>query len=218
MRLLDLKGKTFNRITVLDYFGKQKWLCQCVCGNKFTAYGHQIKTGHTASCGCLQRERTSKANTKHHYCGTRIYQIWQNMRERCYRKTNQEYHNYGGRGITVCDDWNSSFDKFKDWAFENGYKDDLTIDRVNTNGNYEPTNCRWATRKEQVNNTRRNRRFEFCGITKNIMQWAEMFGINYGTLRDRIFKRKWEFYKCLGFATKEEAQKECDKRNKGVSR
>lgn len=210
MRRLELKNKKFNRLFVLKYVGHQKWLCECECGNKIIAYGSQIKSGHTQSCGCLQKERTSNANTKHHYCKTPIYTVWQNMRERCNRKTNKEYHNYGGRGIKVCDEWNANFENFKDWAFNNGYEKGLTIDRIDVNKDYEPNNCRFVNWKEQANNTRRTNKIEFCGIIKSRKQWAETFDINYGTFTDRIKKRKWEFYKCLGFATREEAEQKLE--------
>lgn len=121
--------------------------------------------------------------------GTRLHRIWQNMKARCYRKSAREYENYGGRGITVCEEWRSNYEKFKEWAINNGYADNLTIDRINVNGNYEPTNCRWITNKEQQNNRRDNACYEFNGETKTLAQWSEELGICYKTLQKRI--RKW---------------------------
>lgn len=121
--------------------------------------------------------------------GTRLYRIWQNMKARCYGKYSREYDNYGGRGITVCDEWRNSYEKFKEWALNNGYEENLTLDRIDVNGNYEPSNCQWITNKEQQNNRRDNVYYEFGGETKSLSQWSEELGICYKTLQKRI--RKW---------------------------
>lgn len=118
--------------------------------------------------------------------GTRLHRTWQNMKARCYRKSAREYENYGGRGIKVCDEWKSSYEAFKEWSINNGYTDELTIDRIDVNGNYEPSNCRWITNKEQQNNRRDNVIYEFNGETKTLAQWSEYLGICYKTLQKRI--------------------------------
>ena len=206
MKLEDLSGKKYNKLYVIKYVGKSKWLCKCECGKNCIVIASKLKNGHTKSCGCLQKEMTHKANSKHNECGSRLYCEWLNMKSRCNNKNNKYYKIYGGRGITICDEWSKNYLKFKEWAIANGYQDNLTIDRIDNNGNYEPTNCRWATWKEQANNTRRTIKYEFGNLKLSIKQWAELFGINYGTFKDRINKRKWDFYKCLGFATEQEAQ------------
>lgn len=158
----DLTGQTFGRLTVTGYYGKTKsgrslWLCRCECGNEKIANSDSIKRGLTRSCDCLDREaHFFRPNRKKHGDhGTRLYRIWKAMKSRCYCVNSESYQKwYGARGITVCQEWQNDFSKFRDWALSNGYRDDLSIDRINPDGNYEPHNCRWATAKEQVNNRR----------------------------------------------------------------
>ena len=133
---------------------------------------------------------------KHGMIGTRIYNIWKDMKKRCYCKTRKDYARYGGRGITVCKDW-QDFIPFYNWAMSNGYSDDLTLDRKNVNGNYEPSNCRWATRKEQQNNRRCNHLLTYNGKTQTITQWAEEYGIAETTLYARLTKSNMTFEQAL---------------------
>jgi hypothetical protein len=158
VRALDLNGKTFGRLTVVGYdgnaSGKTRWICKCECGSERTTVTSNLTRGLTQSCGCLQRERTSDARTTHGLSGTRVYHIWVNMLARCENEKNHKFTDYGGRGISVCKQWHK-FSPFADWAMANGYSDDLTIDRVNNDGNYEPGNCQWATSLEQSRNKRR---------------------------------------------------------------
>lgn len=123
----------------------------------------------------------------------RLYKIWTGMKRRCYDERRLEYKNYGGRGIEICQEWKNSFEAFRDWATENGYTDELTIDRIDVNGNYEPSNCRWVTLKEQANNMRTNTMVTYKGETKTLAQWAESFGINYHTLVTRLYKENLPF-------------------------
>ena len=158
MKFVDLTGQAFGRLVVLQRAKtinkRTKWLCKCECGNEVLVESNNLKTGHTQSCGCFQREATSSANKTHGKRHTRLYSIWNCMKNRCYRKCFHAFHHYGGRGIKVCDEWLHNFQSFYDWAMANGYKDDLSIDRINPNGNYEPTNCRWVTMAEQNKNKR----------------------------------------------------------------
>ena len=119
------------------------------------------------------------------------------MKNRCTCESWEHFNNYGGRGITVCDEWKNSFEAFRDWAIANGYQDDLTIDRIDVNGNYEPSNCRWATNKEQCNNTRKTVYLEYQGKRQSIKQWADELGINYNTLYSRLTTKKWSVEKAL---------------------
>ena len=132
-----------------------------------------------------------------HGCsGTRLYHIWENMKKRCKNKNDHHYHNYGGRGITVCQEWNNSFCAFRLWALSNGYSNDLTIDRIDVNGNYEPLNCRWITQQEQSKNLRKNIRLTYNGKTQIISDWARYLNIDVHTIGYR-HRQGWSDKECL---------------------
>lgn len=132
----------------------------------------------------------NKNHLKHGMRGTRLYNIWRSMRQRCYNPKTINYHNYGGRGITVCEEWRNDFMNFYQWAMSTGYSDGLTIDRKDTDGNYEPSNCKWATYKQQSNNKRNSKYIEFRGESRTISEWADIVGISYKVIWSRI-KSGW---------------------------
>lgn len=161
----NILGKKFGSLTVKQFSyiknHRSYYLCKCDCGKEKIICRQSLVCGRTISCGCAKRLNSQT----HGQSYTRIYSIWKNMKKRCNEPNYTYYYNYGGRGIKVCDEWQKSFENFRNWAMNNGYACDLTLDRINVDGNYEPNNCRWATRKEQANNKRYTK--NQYGICKN---------------------------------------------------
>ena len=203
----DLIGQKFNRWTVIGTSIKTNkhydryWLCQCECENKTIREVSEdsLIRERSKSCGCYSKEKTAETNKKRairdkypHY--KRIYSIYDGMKKRCYNKKKDNYHEYGGRGITICDEWLNDFMNFYNWAINNGYQDDLTIDRIDVNGNYESGNCRWATWEEQFNNKRDTVYITLDGETKNILEWSKVSGLSRSVL--------WQRFHIFGLKTK----------------
>lgn len=186
----DLTGRRYGRYTVIgraeSYISKSgtyqtRWLCRCDCGNERIVFAQALKSGHSKSCGCLQKETATKHGQKY----TRLYGIWHNMKWRCSNEHCQSYPNYGGRGISVCAEW-ERFEPFMEWAMRNGYTDKLTLDRIDNDGDYCPNNCRWATAKEQANNRRNNHYITAFGETRTVSEWAKISGISRQAINWRI--------------------------------
>lgn len=201
-------GKKFNKLLVLkrvdnDKYGNTMWLCKCECGNVKEILGAHLRSGHTKSCGCLQKENCKKIihPSKHNMSKTRIYKIWNGMKNRTNKNStlkNTLFKNYSGRGISLCNEWND-FNQFYKWAMNNGYKDNLTIDRIDINGNYEPSNCRWITMKKQNNNRRNNIMITYNNETHTLTEWNEILGFSKGLLKNRL-NRGWSVQRA--FTTK----------------
>lgn len=205
-KAMDLTGDRFGRWIVLERVPegkKTKYLCRCVCGTeKLVAHG-DLRSGKSKSCGCLKRDLTIRRNTTHNESHhTRLWRIWNNMRSRCKYPSTAHWNRYGGRGIDVCEEWDVSYESFKNWALVNGYSDELTIDRINNDGNYEPSNCRWVTPKEQSLNRSNNHMVEIEGEEKPLDEWSRIFKRNPKTVRDRL-KRGWSYKRALTTPTDE---------------
>ena len=209
----DLTGMTFGRLKVLkrlpDRILKSNkkvtlWLCLCDCGNTKEVQGSNLKSGKTKSCGCLQKEKVVQFNLKHSNAkrngSTRLYRIWCGIKTRCTNKNHKDYKCYGGRGITLCQEW-LEFLPFKQWSEENGYNNKLSIDRINNNGNYEPSNCRWIPHKEQMYNTRQNHYISFNNKTLTLHEWSLLTGIKETTILNRI-RRGWSIERALTTPTR----------------
>jgi len=192
---IDLTSKKYNRLLVLQRYEKEGkkvyWLCKCDCGNEFIARGDNLKNGEIQSCGCLHRDVMRNIKTSHNQSRTKLHYVWNTILQRCENPNDKKAKDYLGRGITVCPEWHD-YIKFAQWAKDNGYKEGLSIERINNDKGYSPENCKWATAIEQANNMRSNRRIEYNGETKTLAQWARLYNINYFTLRNRL-ERGWSF-------------------------
>lgn len=183
---IDLTGRQFSNLTVLSLAvdnptGKKKWLCKCTCGNEIIVAGCNLQSGHTKGCKQCQLKRLQQDKIRHGMSDTKLYGVWAAMRNRCNNPKNKSYSDYGGRGIRVCEEWESS-DEFFKWALENGYHEGLEIDRINTDGDYCPSNCRWIPRVANARNKRNNVLIKHGNDEKTISEWAEYYGVNYKNL------------------------------------
>jgi hypothetical protein len=184
---IDLTGERFGRLTVLRREEKRPgahtayWTCQCDCGTVKSVSTTALKGGYSQSCGCLRRElrRNSRHKNPH------LYQVWQDMRQRCTNPNNKYFGRYGGRGISVCAEWAEEYEPFYTWAVAHGYQSGLQIDRIDNDGDYTPDNCRWATAMENTNNRSVTRRITYQGETHTFREWAEITGIPARRIRSR---------------------------------
>lgn len=212
MSFVDLTGMKFGRLTVIERAenyvlpssGKKRsqWVCECECGNKRIVQAGHLKSGHTQSCGCYNRDIVKEKRKTHGESKTPLYFVWKSMRQRCKNPNNSRYEDYGGRGIDICDEWDD-FLVFKEWAYENGYREGLTIDRINNDLGYCPSNCRIVDYAVQANNKRGNRVITYRGKTQTQKQWSDELGINYGTLENRLYIYGWDVDKSFNEPIKE---------------
>lgn len=202
---MDLTGQKFGRLTVIEKAGSSDshgilWRCKCDCGNVCEVRAYYLKTGGTRSCGCLRSEasaekarRMGEANVKHGQSRRNkthpLFYVWYTMKARCKYPNHISYPNYGARGITVCDEW-QEFESFYEWAMANGYKKGLEIDRIDCEGNYEPSNCRFVTRIENSRNKRNTAYLTAHGETRPLVEWAEVLGIPRNRIWNRL-RRGW---------------------------
>ena len=196
----DLTGQKFGKLKVLELHHRERtykkgkkngfrnyYLCQCECGGTKIVRSDGLTSGDTSSCGCI---KTVPVHTTHNLSNHRLYYIWKNIKSRCTNRNNKRYKDYGNRGILICNEWINNFSNFYNWAMANNYKDSLTIDRIDNNGNYEPSNCRWVTMKANCNNKRNNHLVTYNGKTNTLMEWSEVLKMPYSTLKRRL-QRGW---------------------------
>lgn len=202
----DLTGMQFGRWTVLSedepvFYGRTRvryWLCRCECGTVRRVKEESLKRGKSSSCGCYHSDvmrGSGKWKTTHGQTYTRLYRIYRHMINRCTNPNDIRYDKYGGRGISVCDEW-STFEEFYKWAVSAGYRDDLSIDRIDNNKGYYPDNCRWATNSIQANNKSNVIMLEYGGKKQSIAAWANELGIPYKKLHKRIYNG-WDVERAL---------------------
>lgn len=211
-RYEDLTGRRFGKLLVLGENHSTKrnrryWNCRCDCGNTRIVPTAFLNNGRVEKCSsCCKKAQSENAikvsKSKHGMVKTKLWRCWRSMRTRCsYPRTNG-YNNYGGRGIKVCDEWDKSFEKFMEWAYSNGYEENLTLDRIDVNGDYCPENCRWLTIKQQANNKRTNFVITHNGVSHTLSEWSEITGINKNTLESRLKKYGWETERALSVKPK----------------
>lgn len=196
----NIINKKFGRLTVVSLAYKVQryktngqrggyrefYNCLCDCGNTCVVEKWQLIKGCTKSCGCYKREFAQSSFSTHNLTNHRLYNTWCHMKGRCYNSDNKAYSNYGGRGITVCDEWKNDFQAFYNWAMANGYKEDLTLDRIDVNGNYEPDNCRFTTMKVQQNNKQNHFYITIYNRTQTLAEWCEEKKLDYNKIMARI--------------------------------
>ena len=201
MQKIDLTGQRFGKLVVISEEEKRgearMWKCKCDCGNDVVVMQRHLSSGHTKSCGCLRRE----AKIKHGENRTRLYRVWEQIRSRIYNPNCKHYKHYGGRGITMCDEW-QDYSNFREWALATGYNvnakhGECTIERIDVNGNYEPSNCCWVTQAQQMLNTRRSRVIEYNGLKMTVKEWADYLNMPYGRLTSRLNKLGWSIEDAL---------------------
>lgn len=193
-----LVGERFGRLTTQRRFVKDRmswWVCVCDCGNTHVTRANALARGLVRSCGCLRKQSKPWKRT-HGLTHHPLYRVYHSMRDRCYRKTDKEYPNYGARGIDICQEWLNSFENFYSWAMQNGYEHGLSIDRIDVNKGYTPDNCRWVDFKQQAQNKRNNRNLTLHNETHCVTEWARILCVPAGTIKSRI-RRGWTIEKAL---------------------
>ena len=195
----DMVGKKFGMLLVIDEAGVMNgctsWLCKCECGQVKVLSCGSLRSGQIKSCGCLQKKSIKESNKKkivHGMCDTHSYRVWRQIKDRCRNTRNKSYSDYGGRGICICDEWRDDFMSFYKYVsnLPNFEEVGYTLDRINNDGNYEPGNLRWSTRKEQANNRRTCRILEAFGEKHTVSEWSDILGISDKTIRSRLHRGK----------------------------
>lgn len=220
MAIVDRTGERYGKLVVFEYAYTKKrkayWKCRCDCGNEKIVSGSNLQSGNTKSCGCGEeenrKEHMAKFTVEHRIHGlsnTRLHHTWRHMIDRCSNRNNKDYSSYGGRGISICNEWlgENGFQNFYEWAIEHGYDDTLSIDRINNDGDYEPNNCRWIDDAGQANNRRTNKILAIGGKSQTFAEWCKQCGIGYYKVRDRM-DSGWTAEEALELKPRERSQNE----------
>ena len=223
------KGERYGRLTIIrevepagsSHKRVRRFLCRCDCGNEIICRLPNLKSGTTKSCGCYRKFVSSNRRDCHHLQNTRIYRIWCGMKRRCYNKHNEHFDRYGGRGIIVCDEWKTDFMNFYDWAMSNGYDDKLSIDRINNEGNYEPSNCRWANQKQQILNSTAAIKCSLGGNIVSLSDIADILGVSFKRIRRIVYmlNNGYDMNEILSLSKKDDSfmfAEETDAENKQI--
>lgn len=199
----DITGLKSGRLTAVKCVGKDRrgsnlWLCNCECGGTSIVVAAALRAGTIQSCGCLKKEITSLTKTKHHLSRTPLYSTWQGIKDRCLNPRCKQYNDYGGRGITVCDEWLGEYGStnFCKWSLDNGYKKGLELDRIDVNKGYSPNNCRWVSNSVQANNKRTTRFITYNGRTQSLADWCREYKLPYVTIQGRL-SNDWDFERAI---------------------
>lgn len=208
-KFIDLTGRQFGKLFVIkrgpnNRFGTAMWICKCECGNEIIARSGDILKKEGSSCGC--------SRFKHRGAHTRLFNVWYGMKQRCVYKKHNRYHNYGAKGIKICDEWLNDYAAFRDWALVNGYDEkakrgECTLDRIDVDGDYEPSNCRWVSMKEQNVNKSSNHKLTYNGETRTLKEWADACGIAYSTIMSRL-RYGWSIERALTYPVRKREVKD----------
>lgn len=195
MKRINLVGNRYGRLLVIDKAdslnGHTRWLCKCDCGKECIVHGNSLKTGNTKSCGCYKAENAKTLYSTVRQNDKRLYAVWNGIKQRCNNPNHKSYKNYGGRGIKMDAEWSNNYEVFYKWAINAGYQRGMEIDRIDNNGNYCESNCRFVHRDVQANNKRNVKIYTINGITKSLPQWCRDFNQDYYLVRQRVIKLGW---------------------------
>ena len=201
MKLKNLAGNRYGRLLVLEKAeplnGKTRWLCRCDCGKECVVHRSSLLSGNTTSCGCYRAENAKKLYSGVRQNDKRLYIVWNGIKQRCTNQNSKSYHNYGGRGIKMDAEWANNYESFYRWAMRSGYRKGLEIDRIDNNGDYCESNCRFVDKETQSNNKRNVKLYTIDGVTKSLPQWCREYGQNYYLIRQRVYKLRWPIKEAL---------------------
>lgn len=201
MNVINLVGKRYGRLVVLsraeNLNGHARWHCKCDCGKECIVHGASLKSGNTTSCGCYRTENAKRLYSSVRQNDKRLYAVWNGIKQRCFNPNNKSYNNYGGRGITVDPEWANNYESFYNWAISSGYKKGLQIDRIDNDGNYCASNCRFVNSEIQANNKRNVKLYTINGVKKSLPQWCKEYNQEYPLAYQRVHKLGWSIQKAL---------------------